>query len=323
MTAELAIGVDLGGTKILGALVDGSGALASQDTVATDAAEGPDAVIDRIHALVASQLAQANSSRVGAIGVCSPGPVDTATGSVLQPPNLPGWIHVPLRQLVEERFGLPTFLEKDVNGAAFAELRCGAAQEFDDVVYIAAGTGIGGALIVDGEIVRGTGFAGEIGHITLVADGGPRCNCGAAGCLEALASGTGIARAAMEVAEAERHSRLGELFAENGTISAADVHAVAESGDGRSAEIIRAAGRHLGLGIASLINLMSPQAVIIGGGLTALGDRYVGAARSAAVASSYVQRLRPARIEVTPLPETAGAIGAGLIAIEALRRRAA
>jgi glucokinase len=323
VTHELAIGLDLGGTKILAALVDTSGSVVRHEAIATEAADGPERVIERIYDLLKSQLSGPLASGVRAIGLCSPGPIDAQSGVVVLPPNLPGWTNVPLRRLVTERFGLPTTLEKDVNAAAFAELRCGAGRGFEHAVYVAAGTGIGGALVVGGEIVRGTGFAGEIGHMRLVADGGPTCGCGATGCLEALASGTGIARAASELASADLDFPLHPRLAEGRALSAGDVVAAAEAGDERSAEIIRAAGRYLGLGIASLINLMSPEVVIVGGGLLALGDRYIGPARSAAEKSSYVQGLRPARIAITPFPETAGALGAALIAVEALHRRPA
>jgi glucokinase len=317
MKVARAVGLDLGGTKILAALVEPSGHVVRHEGIATNAADGLGLVLERIEGLLQSQLDGPDAEGIRAIGICTPGPVDTRNGVVVSPPNLPGWENVPLRQLVEEKFGLPTTLEKDVNAAALAELRCGAGKGHEHVVYLAAGTGIGGALVVGGHIVRGTGFAGEIGHITLVADGGPPCNCGNHGCLEALASGLGIGRAADEIARRNPDSPLHALLARNGALSPGDVAATAEAGDEDSIEVIRRAGRYLGLGIASLINVMSPEIVIVGGGLVALGERYLDPAREAATQSSYVQALRPARIEITSFPETAGALGAALVALDA------
>ena len=163
-------------------------------------------------------------------------------------------------------------------------------------------------------------MAGEIGHIVLQSTG-PRCRCGSRGCLEALASGTAIARSAEEFAATSPRSPLGRRQRERGSLTAVDVGLVAAEGDAAARGIIRKAGWYLGLGIGSLLNVLSVEIVIVGGGLTALGDDYIGQAREAAAAHSYVQRLRPAPIVVGLLADTAGVIGAGVLALDLARHR--
>jgi glucokinase len=311
VTQQLAVAVDLGGTKILSALVDAHGEVVAQTSIPTAAHEGPDAVLGRIDKAIATHLAGTEGGRVDAIGLCSPGPLDVAKGLVLAPPNLPGWHEVPLRRHVRERHRLSTVLEKDVNAAAVAEFRARADSGYRDMVYLTVGTGIGQAAFVDGELVRGTGLAGEAGHIVILADG-PECNCGASGCLEVLASGRAIERSARTAAAARTD-----------TITAADVLAAARDGDGTSVQIIKEAGRYLGIGIAALVNIFSPELVVVGGGLTALGELYLQPARDALYESSYVHRLRPVQIEMGRFPTDAGIKGAALLALEALGATAA
>jgi glucokinase len=309
VTEPLAVAVDLGGTKILSALIDSHGEVVAQTSIPTAAHEGPDAVLGRIDALIAAHLKGPEGTRVGAIGLCSPGPLDVAKGLVLTPPNLPGWVEVPLRTHVHERYELPTVLEKDVNAAAFAEFRARADRGYRDVIYLTVGTGIGQAAFVDGELVRGMGLAGEGGHIVILAEG-PQCSCGARGCLEVLASGRAIERAARTAAAMRE--------AEPTRLTARDVLAAALDGDRTSVEIIEKAGRHLGIGIAALVNIFSPQLVVVGGGLTALGELYLQPARDALYESSYVHRLRPAQLEIGMFPTDAGIRGAALLAFQAL-----
>jgi len=322
VTQQLAVAVDLGGTKILSALIDVHGEVVTQTLIPTMADEGPDAVLARIDELIAAQLAGVEGKQVVAIGLCSPGPVDAAEGLVLAPPNLPGWFEVPLRQHVRERHKLPTVLEKDVNAAAVAEFRARADRGYRNVIYLGVGTGIGQAAFVDGELVRGAGLAGEAGHMVILADG-PQCNCGARGCLEMLASGRAIERAARTAAARRTNTVLSSRQEEPVMPSAADVLAAARDGDRTSIEIIEEAGRYLGIGIAALVNIFSAELVVVGGGLTALGDLYLQPARDALYESSYVYRLRPAQLEVGQFATDAGIRGAALLAFEALGTPAA
>lgn len=320
MKDDIVVGLDLGGTKILAAIVDRSGQILERRMTPTPANEGPTAVVQRINDLLRSCLMGPLGRNVAGIGLCAPGPLDSHTGVVLAPPNLSGWKGIPLRGLVEEGFRLPTTIEKDANAQALGELRFGAGQGHHQVVFVTAGTGIGGALIVDGRPVRGTGLAGEIGHIVIVADG-PLCSCGGHGCLEVLASGLAIARTAEAAVNQSDESLLATHLREATDLAAAAVHLAAEKGDLVADRVIRGAGRYLGLGLASLINMMAPEIVIVGGGLTAFGDRYLGPAWKAAEEHSYVQRLRPAALAVGVLGDAAGAIGAAAVAFDHLEMR--
>ncbi len=189
------IGVDVGGTKIAAARVEPDGSLSRRFRADTRADEGPDGVIERICQGIEQVMGE---EKVEGIGIACPGPLDARTGVVLSPPNLPGWDRIPLKDRLEERFGVPVRVENDANAAAWGEYLLGAGRGADPMVYITVSTGIGGGIVLDGRLYRGADtFAGEIGH-TIVDPGGAPCSCGRRGCLEALASGTAIARAAAE-----------------------------------------------------------------------------------------------------------------------------
>jgi glucokinase len=303
------VGIDLGGTKILGLLADGDGRVLGSEERQTRASEGPDAVVERLCGVIARLLDGAGQA-VGAIGLSSPGPLDHRTGRVFSPPNLPGWDDVPLRGLVEERFSLPVVLENDANTAGFAEAQVGAGRGYNDVLYVNVGTGVGGAVVIGGQIHHGTGFAGELGHVVVAPDG-PPCPCGGAGCVEVFASGTGIAR---EAREAILRGELESPLEGSQAVTAPDVSAAARAGNRVAQGLIEQAGRSLGIGLASAINLLSPGAVVLGGGVIRIGEPYLGPARDAARFYSYVQRLRPADILTAAVPDQVAARGAALLA---------
>jgi glucokinase len=310
---ETTVGVDLGGTKILGLLADSAGKVLATRETRTGASDGPEAVVGRLGDLIADLLRDHDRPPAGAIGLSSPGPLDHRTGLVYSPPNLPGWDGVPLRSLVEERFGLPTVLENDANSAGFAEALVGAGRGHGDLLYVNVGTGVGGAVVIGGRIHHGAGFAGELGHIVIAPDG-PPCPCGGRGCVELFASGTGIARQAARARESGDLGPPGSPLDGRESVSAIDVARAAEAGDEAAQRIIRQAGHDLGVGLASAINLLSPEVVVLGGGVIAIGERYLSPAREAARFYSYVQRLRPAGIVVAALPGEAAARGAALLA---------
>ncbi|MGH2349014.1 MAG: ROK family protein, partial [bacterium] len=191
-----AIGVDLGGTKILTAVVTGDGRVVARERVPTPQ-EGPDSVVAAVAGTVEAALAAAGlpAHAVAGIGVGAPGPLNPETGMVFEPPNLRGWHDVPFRALLADRLGIRTYLQNDADAAALGEWRFGAGRGVDDLVYITVSTGIGGGIIIGGTLLLGvSGTAGEIGHMTIDVNG-PRCVCGNTGCLEVLAAGPAIARA--------------------------------------------------------------------------------------------------------------------------------
>ncbi|GMA65032.1 ROK family protein [Alicyclobacillus fastidiosus] len=252
------IGVDLGGTKILTGLVDESGVIYKTVECPTAAQQGPDAVIDQLIRSIDEVAGSVERKEICGIGIGAPGPLNPVTGVVLSPPNLPGWDNIPLRQIIEAKCGLPTFLENDANVAALAEHRFGAGRGVEDMVYITVSTGVGAGLILNGRLYGGAGgYAGEVGH-TVVDTNGRLCDCGNRGCLEAVASGTAIARKAEQVFQRP--------------MSAKDVAIMAENGSLEAKAILDEAMHYLGMGIVSIVNVFNSSRIVIGGGVSRIGD---------------------------------------------------
>lgn len=315
--ARIAVGVDLGGTKIYTVVATAEGRVLGEDRCPTLAAEGPDAVIARLVASVRRALEQAGIStgQIAGVGISSPGPCDPVRGVVTDAPNLPGWREVPVTHLVGEALGVPALLENDANAACYGEYRFGAGRGLRHIVYVTLGTGIGGGIIIDSKVYEGaSGAAGEVGHLIVDPDG-PLCNCGNRGCVEALASGPAIARDAAEAIADGRSPVLAELVGE-GEPTAELVHQAALEGDAVSREIIERAGYHLGLGLAGLLNCFNPQALILGGGLLGLGELYLGPAVRTAREGAFEQIVADVIISAAKLGERAGALGASALVID-------
>lgn len=316
--SHYAIGVDLGGTKTLTALVDGRGRVVARVRVATPTT-GPDGVLEAIVASVAElsdRSGIAPRSALG-VGVGAPGPLDPDSGVVFEPPNLPGWRDVPLAARMAERLGVPTFVENDANAAAMGERWVGAGRGVDDLVYLTVSTGIGGGLILGGRLYRGTsGTAGEVGHM-VIARGGPRCGCGRAGCLEALASGTAIAREARLAVESGRPTVLSQVPSE--AITAEAVARAAEDGDPLAREIFAGAAAALGVGITNLVNLLNPALVIIGGGVSRAGELLFAPLRRIVREEAFERPGAAVRVVPAALGDDVGVIGAAAVVYERVR----
>ncbi len=313
---SLVIAVDLGGTQIRAATCDLQGRFLRRAEHPTKAEEGLEAVLVRIVGLVEEVRAGLPKDRVLGVGVGSPGPVDPLAGVIISPPNLPGWYEVPLRSLLEERLGLPVRLANDANAAALGEWAFGAGRNYRNIAYVTISTGIGGGIITDGRLLLGhRGLAGEVGHMTLWPEG-PRCNCGNYGCWEALASGTAIAREGAEAVRSGRAPILSRLV--EGVAERVDAKLVGEAdaqGDEAAAEIIRRAAEYSGVGVANLLHLYSPEIVLIGGGVSRLGERLFGPIRRVAR-----ERVMPPYRDVPILPAAlrgdAGLLGAVALFLE-------
>lgn len=266
------IAVDLGGTQIRTALCDPQGQIYRRLARPTAAAEGPGPVIGRIIETIGEAMTGTEPEQVAGIGIAAPGPLNPATGVVLSPPNLPGWDGIPLRGLISQRFGLPTFLNNDANLAALAEYSFGAGRGVREMIYLTISTGVGSGIIVDGRLVQGVdGLAAEAGHM-IVDPEGSLCNCGAHGCLETFASGTGIARYAVERIKAGKKTRISKMVGGDLTrITAQVVNEAAQLGDKVATQAFRRAGHHLGIGIANLLRLFNPRLVVLGGSVTKAG----------------------------------------------------
>ena len=316
MTDQLYAGVDLGGTKILVVITDEHGKVLAEERVLTHAMEGPDAVIERI-----VEVMQAAASRGGidlasihAGGVSAPGPIDVDAGEITQPPNLPGWHNVPLARLLHAKLGVPFVLENDANCGCVGEHLFGAGKGYRHMIFVTVSTGIGGGIIIDNQLYAGaSGAAGEIGHI-IVARTGPKCGAGHVGCLEAFASGTAIAARADEAIAQGRLPRTARLAEHNPPLTAETVYLAAQQGEAEAYGIIQEAGSYLGLGLASVVNAFNPQAIVLAGGLTNMGETLLGLAVDTARERTFAQSFADVRIVEGELGERAAALGAVAVA---------
>jgi glucokinase len=317
--APYVIGVDLGGTKVLAAVVDHEGRIIARSKFKTHAKQGPHTVIQRIVEAAQQAVHKANvdEGEVGAMGIGAPGPVDPDTGIIDNPPNLPGWDEVALGPLLSEALGMPVFLENDVNLGTLGEHNLGAGRGTKDMIGIFVGTGIGGGLILDGKLRSGYRHAAaEIGHMILLADG-PVCGCGRRGCAEALASRTAIDRDLQIGIAAGRESLLPDLTAgANKRISSGLLAKALNQGDPLVAEVLSRVQWYLGLLTASLVNLIDPEIVVFGGGLIeALGAQFLAPIKVTAQ-QYYIQKTNAdkVRIVAATLGDDAGVLGAAVLA---------
>ena len=315
-TGRYYAGVDLGGTKIMAVVADAEGTIVGDQRLPTQASKGPEHVIE---AMVLATTAAAGEAGIAikdliAAGISAPGPIDTAEGIVTDPPNLPGWHDVPLAQLFSQQAGVRAVLENDANCGAVGEHQFGAGRGFRHMIYVTISTGIGGGIIIENELYAGaSGAAGELGHI-VVASEGPKCGAGHVGCLEAFASGTGIARQAGELIDAGGLPRTARIAEHNPPLSAESVSMAAQAGETEAAAIIASAGRYFGLGLATMINAFNPEAIVIGGGLTEIGEDYLGPALEVAKQRSFEQPFQDVRIVEWELGERGTALGALAVA---------
>jgi glucokinase len=317
--AQHVVGVDLGGTKILAAVVNAEGQIVAESKQKTKPKDGQDAVIERMAETVRRSVQEAGLDweEVQAVGVGVPGPMDPETGIVYNPPNLPGWNQVPLGRRLSEALGVPVFLENDVNLGTLGEHALGAGRGTKDMVGIFVGTGIGGGLILDGKLRSGYRHAAaEIGHMILMPDG-PVCGCGKRGCVEALASRTAIERDIYLGLAAGRESLIPKLTeGEANRLTSGLLVKAWSRGDPLVREIIGRAQWYLGLLTASIVNLIDPEMVVFGGGVAqGLGEDFLPPI--CVIARQYcIQQMNAdkVRIVAATLGDYAGVLGAAVLA---------
>jgi glucokinase len=268
-----AVGVDVGGTKIAAGVVSPEGWLLNEVTYPTVNAR------ERLLSTIAGAITEVQRGyEAGGVCLAVPGFILARENKVSSAANLEAIEGIPLKEELGGRTGLPVTVENDANAAAWGEFRFGVGKDVDDLVFVTLGTGVGGGVISHGVLLRGSrGMGGELGHIT-VQPAGPRCGCGNHGCLEALASGTAIARRAREVADQRPDSALGRLAVER-TPLGEDVLGIARKGDEVALEVLREAGVWLGIGLATIVNIFDPEVIAIGGGLSEAGDLMLEPAR--------------------------------------------
>jgi glucokinase len=304
------IGIDLGGTKILTAVATKEGKILSSARLDTQARFGPKKVTANILRSVdlALKKAKVPMSKISCIGVGAPGPI-IDNGVIIAPPNLPGWNKVNIKTYLQKLLKKPVIVENDANAAALAEFMFGAGlpagrhgKGAKSLVYITISTGIGGGIILNGKIYGGSiGTAGEIGHMVIDMKG-PKCGCGNYGCLEAMAAGPAIARMA-------------------GKKDALDAFIAAKKGNKRAKEAINNAGKALGIGIANLNNLINPEIVVLGGGVTNMGNMLLGPVRKWAKMYSMKANRKSLKIVTAKLKSNVGVLGAIALCMEGLPRQ--
>jgi len=310
---DLILGVDFGGTKIRCAVADSHGRIIARNYGATPAREGPEVVLQAVVDLARGVVKEvgATFNQLKGIGVAAAGPLNSNTGVVFLSPNLYGWHNVPLRDLVERKLGIKTLVENDANAAALGELYFGAGRGVRNLIYITVSTGIGGGIIIDGKLYRGAcGTAGEVGHMTIDLDG-PRCNCGNTGCWETLASGTALARRAKQrIEQGAETSVLSLVGGDIDGITAKTIAAAAEQGDPFARELITENGYYLGVGFVNLVNLFNPELILVGGGLSNMGEALLKPAIEVVKERAFREVYESVRFELAGNGDDAGLLGA-------------
>ena len=304
------LALDIGGTKLAAGVVDATGAVHSFFAAPSEPERGPDDGLKRLFELGRRAVDDAGLE-VAAVGIGCGGPLDSERGVLLAPLHLPGWRDVPIVQLATKAFGRPAALENDATAAAAGEHRFGAGTGTRHMVYLTVSTGVGGGVIVDGQLYRGAmGNGGELGHVTVDCNGRMCRGCGRRGCLEAYASGTSIGeRAAEALAGADEPSMLAALARP----TAADVAAAARDGDPLAVRLWDETVAMLACGLTSIVNLFEPELVVLGGGVTRVGEQLLGPVRTEVQAHAVRPAGSPLGIVRSALGDHVGIVGAAAI----------
>jgi glucokinase len=307
-----AIGIDIGGTKIAGAVVDELGAIVREDRVPTDASR-PDEIENAVVAMI-ERLSDGPEEIAGA-GVAAAGFIDAAQSTVYYAPNI-NWRHEPFREKLEKRIDLPVIIENDANAAGWAEFRYGAGRLVSDMVILTIGTGVGGAIVSNDRLFRGGFGAGaEIGHMRVVPGGLP-CGCGAHGCIEQYGSGRALQRMANELADAGGIGQvLADVRSRNGSLTGSDISALIMAGDPGALAALRQLGDWLGQACASLGAILDPQLFVFGGGVAQAGELLLEPIRLAYLENLPARGFHPEpEFKIAELVNDAGVVGAADLA---------
>lgn len=315
---KYSIGVDLGGTNIVSAIVNYQGEIVNSLKVPTLAERGKEATIKRIIEAIHKNIVQSSVApdNIIGIGIGAPGPLDIKRGIINFAPNLPGWRDVPLRKILEDEFNIKVVLENDANAAAWGERYFGAGQGVNNLVCFTLGTGIGGGIIIDGKIYHGNNYgAAELGHMTVNKDG-PRCNCGNYGCLEAYSSATGIKnRIKNRIKEGIKSKFLNfdnddELFE---SLRLKLIFETARKGDKLTKSVVEEAISYLGIAIANIANILNPEMVVLVGGITNEGDKLLIPLKREVRKRAFYSNYKFLKIVIGKLDGNAGVLGAAAL----------
>jgi len=310
--ANWVVGVDLGATKIAAGLVSPDNQIIKKVYAETRVAEGPAPVVERINHCVDELRSHIpGSKQMVAIGVCCPGPVDHASGMVLDPPNMTGWLNVPLQKMLKERLAIPAAIEHDSKAAALGEFHFGADQGSNDMIFEVVGTGVGAAIILNGQLYRGPhNSAGEIGHVTIDMNG-PSCSCGSNGCLEVYTAGPDLV------------DRFRDFIKDSGELCPANadgkwVAKLAAEGHPQALRVFEQAGQALGIGVATMAHLFDVSTYIIGGSVAQAGDLLLAPTRKAVQYRAYDSVAPRIKVMASPLGDNAAILGAAWAARRAI-----
>lgn len=310
------VGVDLGGTTIKIAFITLDGHIVEKWEIPTNIDQDGKNIVSDIALSLKSKLDELSEpkEKLAAIGMGAPGFIDMKTGFIYHAVNI-GWRDYPLKEELEKATGLSVTVDNDANIAAIGEMWRGAGEGEGNLLMVTLGTGVGGGIIVNGHIMHGTnGMAGEIGHITSIPDGGAPCNCGRTGCIETIASATGISRIAKEKAIKDTTSSLYKILEQNGDIQAKDVAEAAEKGDQVAIETLEEVTYHLGLVIANLANSINPGKIVIGGGVSKAGNTLMKRLQERFEHFALPRVAEGAELKVATLGNDAGVIGGAWLA---------
>jgi len=307
------IGLDLGGTNLKYALGDNTGNILVKLTRPSQAQESQEKIFTNMIAAVEKlmDVAEKNDLQVAAIGVGSPGNVDFENGCIIgQAPNIKDWTDAPIRERLQMNFHIPVWTDNDANMVAIAEARVGAGRGFNHIVFITVGTGIGGGIVINGQLYRGGSFnAAEIGHMSIDHQG-VSCPCGGIGCLERYAAAPAIIKYYQQRLIEDGQEVIEEL------LSPEFIFERAKNGENLAVETLDVATRYLGIGLANVVNLLNPQAIIIGGGVAEAGEEYIGRVRKVVFERALRTSLPGLRILQAQLRGEAGVVGAILLAAD-------
>jgi glucokinase len=310
------VGIDLGATKIALGLIDPLDRVVAHRRVPTNASEGPEAAVERMANSIAElEEALPAAGQIVSVGICSPGPLDHEAGMIIDPPNLTGWRNVPLQQMLVDRLNLPVTLEHDAKAAALGEYYYGVGRAEQSMVYIVVGTGVGAAIIIDGQLYRGMhNFAGEVGHITIDRDG-ESCESGIRGCVQGYMCGPSLAHHYQRLREQAEQNRPRD---DHQSITGEQVAQLAEQGDELAGQVMTQAGEALGITVASLAMVLDIELYVIGGSVVKAGDLLLEPARQ--TMPRYCFQSVASKVQIVPvgLGDDGPLLGCGWLARQAL-----
>jgi glucokinase len=316
---KLYLGIDIGGTNVKVAVVGPTGKVWTRGILETDAGAGPRPAFDRIAKAAVTLAGFRKDAVLVAAGVGCAGLVDPVRGYLRASPNLPAWENSPLARIASRALGVYTIVDNDANGAAYGEFTAGACKGMSDLVFITLGTGVGGGVITGGRLLRGAAnYAAELGHTAVSADG-PRCRCGSRGCLEAYVGSYGLIRSARAVLKEKNAGLLADwVVREKRRLTPKLIFDAARRRDPAARAVVKLAGERLGVGVASLVNLFNPQAVVVGGGVAGSFDLLKPHVERTVRRRAFAESATMAAILPSELGNDATAVGAAMLARDGL-----